>query len=66
MATEGLAQGEYMRLWIPACAGMTLRLALVYATEHWVYAFNVCRCPASDAHKHLVRFWGVRLSLNDQ
>ena len=34
LANEGLDQGEDMRLWIPACAGMTRRVTLIYATKY--------------------------------
>ncbi|MCX5998091.1 MAG: hypothetical protein NTU41_00450 [Chloroflexi bacterium] len=35
LATEGLNEGEYMRLWIPACAGMTRRVTLIYVTKYY-------------------------------
>ncbi|MCX5998376.1 MAG: hypothetical protein NTU41_01985 [Chloroflexi bacterium] len=34
LATEGLDEGKDMRLWIPACAGMTRRVTLIYATKY--------------------------------
>ena len=36
LATEGLDQGECMRLWIPACAGMTRRVTLIYGTKYQI------------------------------
>ncbi|MCX5998816.1 MAG: hypothetical protein NTU41_04295 [Chloroflexi bacterium] len=34
LATEGLDQREYMRLWIPACAGMPRRVTLINVAKY--------------------------------
>jgi hypothetical protein len=51
---SALSKGEYMRLWIPTPVGMTLRVALIYATRYRATAGTRSAChPIASGSPHL-------------